>query len=69
MDKESSQAPPMVDAAVAFGRDLRGAGLRAGTDRARGVPRGAGGRGDTPRARRVLGGGDTPRARPRGQED
>ncbi len=27
------QAPPMLDAAVAFGRILRGAGLRAGTDR------------------------------------
>jgi uncharacterized protein with von Willebrand factor type A (vWA) domain len=27
------QAPPMLDAAVAFGRILRGAGLRVGTDR------------------------------------
>src|ERR671910_1108087 len=27
------QTPPMLDAAVAFGRILRGAGLRAGTDR------------------------------------
>jgi uncharacterized protein with von Willebrand factor type A (vWA) domain len=27
------QAPPMLDAAVAFGRVLRGAGLRVGTDR------------------------------------
>jgi uncharacterized protein with von Willebrand factor type A (vWA) domain len=31
--RESAQAPPMLDAAVAFGRVLRGAGLRAGTDR------------------------------------
>jgi uncharacterized protein len=31
--EEGPQAPPMVDAAVAFGRILRGAGLRAGTDR------------------------------------
>jgi uncharacterized protein with von Willebrand factor type A (vWA) domain len=28
-----TQAPPMLDAAVAFGRILRGAGLRVGTDR------------------------------------
>src|SRR5215216_7205105 len=27
------KAPPMIDAAVAFGRVLRGAGLRVGTDR------------------------------------
>ncbi len=33
MDRESAQALPMLDAAVAFGRILRGAGLRAGTDR------------------------------------
>ncbi|MEJ7819383.1 MAG: VWA domain-containing protein [Rubrobacteraceae bacterium] len=30
---ESATAPPMLDAAVAFGRVLRGAGLRVGTDR------------------------------------
>jgi uncharacterized protein len=29
----STQAPPMLDAVVAFGRILRGAGLRVGTDR------------------------------------
>ena len=29
----SSHAPPMLDAAVAFGRVLRGAGLRVGTDK------------------------------------
>jgi uncharacterized protein len=33
VDREGAQAPPMLDAAVAFGRILRGAGLRAGTDR------------------------------------
>ena len=33
VDKETAQVPPMLDAAVAFGRILRGAGLRAGTDR------------------------------------
>ena len=27
------ETPPMLDAAVAFGRVLRGAGLRVGTDR------------------------------------
>jgi uncharacterized protein with von Willebrand factor type A (vWA) domain len=31
--KRAQEAPPMLDAAVAFGRILRGAGLRAGTDR------------------------------------
>ena len=31
--REDAKAPPMLDAAVAFGRILRGAGLRAGTDR------------------------------------
>jgi uncharacterized protein len=31
--EEESRAPPMLDAAVAFGRILRGAGLRVGTDR------------------------------------
>jgi uncharacterized protein len=29
----TAQTPPMLDAAVAFGRTLRGAGLRVGTDR------------------------------------
>jgi uncharacterized protein len=33
------QAPPMLDAAVAFGRVLRGAGLRVGTDRVVGFAR------------------------------
>ena len=33
MPEESIHAPPMLDAAVAFGRVLRGAGLRVGTDR------------------------------------
>jgi uncharacterized protein with von Willebrand factor type A (vWA) domain len=32
VDREGAQAPPMLDVAVAFGRILRGAGLRAGTD-------------------------------------
>jgi uncharacterized protein len=31
--EEDIQVPPMLDAAVAFGRILRGVGLRAGTDR------------------------------------
>lgn len=31
--KVPAEAPPMLDAAVAFGRILRGAGLRVGTDR------------------------------------
>ena len=33
MAEGGTPAPPMLDAAVAFGRILRGAGLRAGTDR------------------------------------
>ncbi len=33
MAEGAPQAPPMLDAAVAFGRVLRGAGLRVGTDR------------------------------------
>ena len=33
MAEGSTQAPPMLDAVVAFGRILRGAGLRVGTDR------------------------------------
>jgi uncharacterized protein with von Willebrand factor type A (vWA) domain len=33
MPEGEIQAPPMLDAAVAFGRVLRGAGLRVGTDR------------------------------------
>ena len=33
MSENTAQAPPMLDAAVAFGRILRGAGLRVGTDR------------------------------------
>jgi uncharacterized protein with von Willebrand factor type A (vWA) domain len=33
MTEGAKQAPPMLDAAVAFGRVLRGAGLRVGTDR------------------------------------
>ena len=33
MSENPAQAPPMLDAAVAFGRILRGAGLRVGTDR------------------------------------
>ncbi len=33
MVEGAPQAPPMLDAAVAFGRVLRGAGLRVGTDR------------------------------------
>jgi uncharacterized protein len=33
MPEGSTKAPPMLDAAVAFGRVLRGAGLRVGTDR------------------------------------
>jgi uncharacterized protein with von Willebrand factor type A (vWA) domain len=33
MPEEEIQTPPMLDAAVAFGRVLRGAGLRVGTDR------------------------------------
>jgi uncharacterized protein len=33
MTEEGIQVPPMLDAAVAFGRILRGVGLRAGTDR------------------------------------
>ena len=33
MAEGRAQAPPMLDAAVAFGRILRGAGLRVGTDR------------------------------------
>jgi uncharacterized protein with von Willebrand factor type A (vWA) domain len=33
MAEGTAQAPPMLDAAVAFGRILRGAGLRVGTDR------------------------------------
>ncbi len=33
MAEGAAQAPPMPDAAVAFGRVLRGAGLRVGTDR------------------------------------
>ncbi|MCA1688468.1 MAG: VWA domain-containing protein [Actinobacteria bacterium] len=33
MAEGGTQAPPMLDAAVAFGRILRGAGLRVGTDR------------------------------------
>jgi uncharacterized protein with von Willebrand factor type A (vWA) domain len=37
--EEETRAPPMLDAAVAFGRILRGAGLRAGTDRLVGFAR------------------------------
>ena len=33
MAEKAAQAPPMLDAAVAFARILRGAGLRVGTDR------------------------------------
>ena len=33
MAEGGTQAPPMLDAAVAFGRILRGAGLRGGTVR------------------------------------
>jgi len=33
MPERSTKGPPMLDAAVAFGRVLRGAGLRVGTDR------------------------------------
>ena len=33
MSDDVAQAPPMLDAAVAFGRTLRGVGLRVGTDR------------------------------------
>ena len=39
MVEENVQAPPMLDAAVAFGRVLRGAGLRVGTDRVVGFAR------------------------------
>ena len=39
MAEEETRVPPMLDAAVAFGRVLRGAGLRAGTDRLVGFAR------------------------------
>ncbi|HEV8224271.1 MAG TPA: hypothetical protein VGP74_03355, partial [Rubrobacteraceae bacterium] len=39
MAEGNVQAPPMLDAAVAFGRILRGAGLRVGTDRIVGFAR------------------------------
>ena len=39
MAEEETRTPPMLDAAVAFGRILRGAGLRAGTDRLVGFAR------------------------------
>ncbi|HEX2183151.1 MAG TPA: VWA domain-containing protein [Rubrobacteraceae bacterium] len=39
MTEGAAQAPPMLDAAVAFGRVLRGAGLRVGTDRVVGFAR------------------------------
>ena len=39
MTEREAQTPPMLDAAVAFGRVLRGAGLRVGTDRVVGFAR------------------------------
>ncbi len=39
MTEGDAQTPPMLDAAVAFGRVLRGAGLRVGTDRVVGFAR------------------------------